>query len=97
MPTPIALDYAINNYISVTLSPRSSLRSSPDRLAQHPAVSYVGLVGELQDVQLVSVPKADWAEKEADVLEWLKARDGVIQVNIHSDQKTRARRGGGEL
>lgn len=94
---PLALDHDAHAYIAVTLVPTSTFHVEPRGLAQHPAVDYVGQVGELQDVQLVSVPKAQWPEVEADVLGWLKAREGVVHVQVQSAPKMRARRGGDEL
>lgn len=88
----LALDHTANAYLAITLSQSSALFSDPAGLAQHPAVQYVGQVGQLQDVQLVSVPRAQWVEAEADVMGWLKARDGVVNVQVQSPPRARAKR-----
>lgn len=92
-----SLNHDANTYLAVTVAPSSAFASEPAGLAQHPAVEYVGMVGQLQDVQLLSVPKAQWGDVEADVLGWLKAREGVLNVQVQSPPRTRAKRGGDEL
>jgi hypothetical protein len=94
---PKALDYDANTYISVTLDPSAPSFGSPDALGQHAAVEYVGPVGQLADVQLVSVPKSDWQDAQADVLGWLRARPGVVHVEVQAPPRMRAKRGGEEL
>jgi hypothetical protein len=94
---PKALDFDANTYISVTLDPALAPLTSPEALGQHDAVQYVGSVGQLADVQLVSVPKAEWSEVQEDVLGWLKSRPGVVHVEVQSPPRTRAKRGGDEL
>ncbi|KAG7092814.1 hypothetical protein E1B28_009130 [Marasmius oreades] len=50
------MNYDLNTYIAITLAPGSSLSRSPVSLASvHPALAHMGQVGELIDVQLVSV------------------------------------------
>ncbi|KAM5542094.1 hypothetical protein V8D89_004404 [Ganoderma adspersum] len=54
---------ADNVLITVTLSSTSALYSSPDGLLVHPLLTRLGRVGELQDVQALSVPREEWTYK----------------------------------
>jgi hypothetical protein len=95
---PKVLNFDANAYISVTLDPSAASFGSPATLAAgHNAVEYVGPVGQLADVQLVSVPKDQWPAAQADVLGWLKSRPGVVHVEVQGPPRTRAKRGGDEL
>jgi hypothetical protein len=94
---PHALNHDANAYLAVTLAPSSPYLTQPTRLADHAAVNYVGPVGELSDVQLVAVPKAQWGMVETDVLGWLKGREGVAGVQVQAPPGQRAKRGGDEL
>ncbi|CAE7100536.1 unnamed protein product [Rhizoctonia solani] len=97
------LDYAAFTYLAVTLSPQSPHFSSPNALAaraseviQGSNVQHVGRVGELEDVQLFSVPKNIWdgsSESNAKIIETLKSFDGVKSVDVQVP-KLRSRRGG---
>ncbi|KAF9075398.1 hypothetical protein BDP27DRAFT_1314944 [Rhodocollybia butyracea] len=62
--------------------------------AVHPAISYVGQVGQLQDVQLVSVSKD--SEAIDDILTLLRNSQGISGVNIQ-ELKQRTKRGDDEL
>jgi len=53
-------------------------------------------VGELQDVQLFAVPKADWDQVGEDILAVLKAKQGVLGVDVQVP-KERVKRGSDEL
>jgi hypothetical protein len=95
---PQALDFGANAYIAVTLDPASlSAGVAPRALAGHAHVAYVGPVGQLADVQLVRVPRDAWADAQDDVLDWLRARPGVVHVEVQAPPRTRAKRGGDEL
>ncbi|KAG8735616.1 hypothetical protein FRC11_003149, partial [Ceratobasidium sp. 423] len=86
------LDYAAFTYLAVTLSPQSPHFSSPNALATRASeiirgsnVQHVGRVGELEDVQLFSVPKHVWdgsSEDSAKIIETLKSQEGVKYVDV---------------
>ena len=87
---PQTLDYDHNTYLAVTLSTASHIHFQPSPLsAVHPSLAYNGQVGELQDVQLFAVPKADWDHV-------LKAKQGVLGVEVQVP-KQRVKRGIDEL
>ncbi|KAG6892014.1 hypothetical protein C0992_002305, partial [Termitomyces sp. T32_za158] len=62
----------------------------------HPAVTHVGQVGQLQDVQIFSVPNSEWESVQEDVLEKLSKANGVGRVDVQK-VKARSKRGGDEL
>jgi hypothetical protein len=99
MPAPQhKLDFGAHTYIAVTLDRAAGAQLEPrDLAAAHGRAAYVGPVGELADVQLVSVPRDAGPDAEADVLGWLKARSGVVHVEVQAPPRTRAKRGGAEL
>ncbi|KAG9100823.1 hypothetical protein FRC06_003644 [Ceratobasidium sp. 370] len=96
-------DYAAFTYLAVTLSPQSPLFTNPNALAtrtsetiQGAGVQHVGRVGELDDVQLFSVPKSVWdgaGGESTKILEAIKAQEGVKGVDIQVP-KMRSKRGG---
>ncbi len=91
------LNYNTNTYLAVTLSPGSQYLQSPASLVEsHSSLVHVGNVGQLEDVQLYSVPKAVWQREEADILEILKELQGVSRVDVQIP-RTRSKRGGDEL
>ncbi|KAF7791052.1 hypothetical protein EIP86_002012 [Pleurotus ostreatoroseus] len=67
--------------------------SAQHLLASHPAVAYVGHVGELQDVRLLSVPKERWGQAQADILANLNSINGVKGVEVQQPPRTRVKRG----
>lgn len=86
------VDYSANTYIAVTLSPSSIFQQDPASLSMvHPALTHIGQVGALQDVQLLSVPNGDWNSVKDDVLGRLGGQSGVVRVDVQQ-QKTRAKR-----
>jgi len=91
------LNYNTNTYLAVTLSPGSQYLQRPASLVErHSSLVHVGNVGQLEDVQLYSVPKAVWQREEEDILEILKELQGVSRVDVQIPQ-TRSKRGGDEL
>ncbi|KAF8602801.1 hypothetical protein BDV93DRAFT_523891 [Ceratobasidium sp. AG-I] len=103
MTTPMRLDYAAFTYLAVTLSPQSPHFTNPNALAtrasqsvQGAEVQHVGRVGELEDVQLFSVPKNVWdasSGESSKIIETLKALEGVKSIDVQAP-KMRAKRGG---
>jgi hypothetical protein len=92
-----ALNYDSNTYLALTLSPHSLYISSPSAVLQaHPALTYVGQVGQLADVQLYGVPKAVWQQESESIMNLLKSLEGVDSVDVQS-LRTRPKRGGDEL
>ncbi|KAG8772363.1 hypothetical protein FRC12_003096 [Ceratobasidium sp. 428] len=102
MAAPMRLDYAAFTYLAVTLSPQSPLSTNPNALAtrtsesiQGLGVQHVGRVGELEDVQLFSVPKNVWdgtGGASAKILETIKAQEGVKGVDVQVP-RMRSKRG----
>ena len=86
------MDYNSNTYLAVTVSPNSPYMSNPASLADvHSELRYVGNVGELSDVQLLSVPKSQWETVQAAVQQALKGATGVQSVDVQVP-KQRAKR-----
>ncbi|KAF7298829.1 hypothetical protein MIND_00830500 [Mycena indigotica] len=86
------LNYAAHTYLALTLPPSSSYLQTPSTLAQiHPAAAYVGQVGAMADVQLVSIPKAQWESSEAARTEIMEAFTAVGRVDVQ-EPKQRAKR-----
>ena len=72
---PHTLEYDHNTYLAVTLSTTSRIHFQPSSLsAVHPSLAYHGQVGELQDVQLFALPKADWDQVGEDIQAVLKVK-----------------------
>ncbi|GAB1517033.1 hypothetical protein RhiTH_000076 [Rhizoctonia solani] len=102
MAAPMRLDYAAFTYLAVTLSPQSPHFSSPNALATRASesirgsnVQHVGRVGELEDVQLFSVPKDIWdgsSGSSARIIEAIKSLEGVKSVDVQVP-KIRSKRG----
>ncbi|KAJ7643936.1 hypothetical protein FB45DRAFT_896476 [Roridomyces roridus] len=93
----LSLNYAANTYLAVTLPAASSYLTTPESLGiVHPAVAHVGQVGEMPDVQLVSVPKEEWEGPQGKREEILQALKAVGKVDVQAP-KQRAKRGGDEL
>jgi hypothetical protein len=93
---PQVLDHAANIYLSVTLSPASSLFSRPSALSVgHSLLTYQGQVGSLSDVQLYSVPRGqpNWNAIQDEVLKGIREREGVVRVDIVQPPKQRSKRG----
>lgn len=91
------LDYQQNTYIAVTLSSDSPYFSSPELLTRdHSSLTHVGKVGQLADVQLLSIPKAEWDHNAEDILTFLRSKNGVGNVDVQVP-KQRVKRGGDEL
>jgi hypothetical protein len=81
----MSLNYDANVYLSVTFSSSSPFYRNPSGLASsHPAVNHVGMVGQLEDVQLFSVPKAHWDSSQQDIMSFLKNGQGVQRVDVQS-------------
>jgi hypothetical protein len=79
-------------HLAVTLAKSSPFYTNPSDLsASYPTVNHVGNVGELQDVQLFSVPKVEWDSRQQDILSFLKGSEGVQRVDVQSP-KTRSKR-----
>ena len=83
------LDYASNVYLTITTSPHS-IGSVADA---HPALTYVGPVGSLTDVHIVSVPKDAWLANGSNILSRVKAFDGVAGVEVQPEPRRRTKRG----
>jgi len=92
-----ALDHTANTYLAVSLSPSSLYLQNPSALSSaHPSITHVGQVGQMADVQLISVPREEWDRAQIDILEKLNAQQGISRVDVQA-MKQRAKRGGDEL
>jgi len=88
-----ALDHKANVYIAVSIQEGSQKLSDPSLLTTvHPALAYVGPVGQLGDVQLVSVARDVWEDSMEEILRRLNAEDDVQRVDVQS-LKMRVKRG----
>lgn len=80
---PLQLDRVNNAYFLITLAREGPVYSTPSALADlHPALTYVGRVGELEDTHIYSSPL-----QEGDVVaEFLKEKrngeEGIIHVDF---------------
>lgn len=97
MASPHVLDHAQNIYLTVTVAPSSPVSSNPQSLAIHPSMTYLGTVGALPDVQLISVPRESWEIIHENVMNTLKRMDGVRRVEMEQPPKMRAKRSVDEL
>lgn len=93
MSTQHTLDHDSNVYLTVTLSPTSPAYSNPEVLTSHPSLTHVGSVGEMRDVQLLSVPRNSWNRVQGDVLSMLNGLAGVRRVDVQQPPRTRVKRG----
>ena len=97
MPTPHMQDHNANVYLTVTVSQSSPLYQNPNLLACHSALTHVGQVGQLRDVQLLSVPRGDWDHVQGDVFSALNSLQGVRRVDVQDPPRLRAKRDEADL
>lgn len=86
------LDHNSNIYLAVTVSPSSHVYENPAELATRPELTYVGQVGQLRDVHLLSIPRDDWSQTQADVLSAIRNVNGVQRVDVQEAPRTRTKR-----
>lgn len=91
------MDHSTNVYLAVTVSPTSQLFSQPEHLATHPSISHLGPVGQLEDIQLLSVPRASWGRVQGEVLAQLNSLNGVQRVDVQDAPRQRVKRGAEDL
>lgn len=92
LPTMNSRDYTAYIYLAVYISKFSDLKNNPSFLSSaHPSVTYLSQVGALDDVQLVTVPRADWEGNMNEILGGLKSLHGVTRVEVQ-EAKQRAKR-----
>lgn len=82
-----------NVYLSVTLSPSSRFFENPESLAVNPALTHLGSVGALRDVQLLSAPRGSWPRLQGEILASLNSLEGVKHVEIQGPPRQRVKRG----
>lgn len=88
------LDYNANTYVAVFLTPTSIYTNQPISLQVFPSVASVGNVGQLQDTQLLSVPKTDWEIFGDQIIATLKEdKSNIARVDV---QELRARKKRGD-
>ena len=91
------LDYSANVYLAISLTANSVYLNKPVSIPSYPYLSYLGNVGQLADVKLVSVPKDDWQNIGEDILAYLRAdKDNIARVDVQMPA-TRRKRGRDEL
>ncbi|KAF8888243.1 hypothetical protein BD779DRAFT_1524310 [Infundibulicybe gibba] len=79
--------------IAITFAQGSPYLKNPVALNSiHPSITYIGQVGELVDVQLVSVPKS----QSEDIAGRLRQAEGAVRVDIQVP-KSRSKRRSDEL
>ena len=80
-----ALDHTANTYLAVSLSPSSPYLQNPSALSSaHPSVTHVGQVGQMNDIQLISIPRHEWDSAQHDILGSLNAQQGITRVEIQA-------------
>lgn len=94
--TPPQLNYAANTYLTVYLTPSSTYFSDPLSLTNiHPALSYIGPVGVMKDVQILGVSKEDWAKRniQDDIASLLQEKigQGIVKFEVE-EPKARVKR-----
>jgi hypothetical protein len=78
-----ALDFDAKVYLTVTLSSTLPYQFDPSLLsAVHPDIEYICQVGELQDVQLIGVPKQTWDYRRDEIIRSLETAEGVIKIDV---------------
>ncbi|THH31864.1 hypothetical protein EUX98_g2300 [Antrodiella citrinella] len=88
MSSPPILDHNSNIYLTVTTS------ASPYGLPNaHPSLIYVGPVGSLPDVHILSVPKSAWTSNQSEILSRLSGMEGVANVEVQGAPRARVKRG----
>jgi len=95
MTIPPTLNYQLNTYLTVTLQPASNLITQPSLLNRaHSSLVFTGQVGELEDVKLFSVPKAEWDQEgvKEDIFAKLLGESGVQSVEILAEPSKRSKR-----
>jgi len=85
-----SLEHDANAYFAVSISSGSQYSDDPTTLAlAHPALSYVGPIGELKDSFLLAAPKQENVDDV--ILAVLKKTEGIDNVEVQFP-KTRAKR-----
>lgn len=90
-------DHDANIYLTVTVSSGSPLYHNPEQLVTQPALTHIGAVGQLRDVQLLSVPREEWNRVQGDVLRKLNSMQGVLRVDVQEPPRMRSKRDTGDL
>lgn len=86
------MDYESTTYIAISVHPQSLFSSSPETLdIPHPLATFVGPVGSLDNVYLLSVRKPDWKDHSDEIISRLEGSAGVSRVDVQTT-KQRAKR-----
>jgi hypothetical protein len=89
-------NHQLTTYLTVTLEPHSPYSTQPSLLSYaHPSLTFIGQVGELEDVQLFSVPKANWEQEgvKDDIFAKLLGNQSVKRVDVLPEPVKRHKRG----
>jgi hypothetical protein len=81
------MDYEANTYLLVTLSDFCDISTLQ---TVHPAVTYIGQVGQLTDIHRLGVSNQDWDQNKQEIRESLR-RAGIVLVDVDKLQQ-RAKR-----
>lgn len=91
---PPQFDHASNTYLTVYVRHSSSYFADPLSVTTiHPALTFVGPVGVMKHVLVLSVPKLEWSHVSDDVLALLRSQADIERVDVLDAPKTRAKRG----
>lgn len=90
---PLQLNHASNAYLTVYFRPSSSFLADPSSInSVHPALTHVGPVGALKDVQVLSVSKFEWDRVSDEILASLSSRGDIEKVEVQDEPKARVKR-----
>ncbi|KAI0933419.1 hypothetical protein AcV5_005566 [Taiwanofungus camphoratus] len=94
MSTVHPLNHQENVYLAATIASSSRFFDNPAALASiHPSLTYIGIVGQMRDVQLLSVPRESWQRIQGEVLGSLNGLDGIRRVDVQDSPRARVKRG----
>lgn len=86
------LNFGLNTYLTVYLSPSSQFLSEPASLGLiHPDLSHVSSLGVMRDVQILSAPK-DIALEDIMAALQAKSEEGITKIEILKEPRQRTKR-----
>ena len=92
---PPQFDFSSNTYVTVYLRSSSSYLADPQSISTiHPALTHVGPVGMMRDVQILSVPVPEWGRVSGEVLALLSSKPDIEKIEVQGAPKVRVKREG---
>ncbi|KAJ3486340.1 hypothetical protein NLI96_g4317 [Meripilus lineatus] len=88
----MSLDWYNRVYLTLTFAQYSPYFMNPSSIGvgiESLNVRHEGQVGEVKDVQLVSVSKSDWAASQTEILTMLSNLAGISRVEIQEPPRQR--------